>query len=528
MYKLIFSFFFSYILFTSNISFSQFDSKNGDILNAEQVMEKNKEALVSIWYNTETFFSYYSRNVKDTTILNGSGFIVSPDGLIGTNNHVVEFLDSILVKLSDGTFYDAELVAIDDKNDIAILRLKNTGGRVFPVVNLGDSDSLKVGQNVFAIGSPLGFEYTISQGIIAAIRYDEKVNFSDPLTWAYIEKKFDKVIQITAAISPGNSGGALFNEKGEVIGVTTYSYGFYGNLNFAIAINSFKNTLNNALSFEFADSEEAKLKKEENLYNINYRLFSRFKTNVISNWYYSKQADTMKAPIDTFVVKQDSINKINFSKTEFYFDKLVDIRPDSFDVYRDMLNLYIETEMYSKGEDMYIKIKEKFDNDSLLNTLSSMLANAYTSSKNYDKALGFYQKLLKEDSTSIYNRFQIGVTYEKMKRYKDAINIFNDVIKRDSTYIQAYSQIGEIYFLHFNDYKMAKKYLENAYIRELKQGYSSYDAKLLYYRGIIAIEEGNEMDALLAFIELKNTYTYTEEDTEKKLLLYNALKKLLD
>ncbi|MBE2254945.1 MAG: trypsin-like peptidase domain-containing protein [Ignavibacteria bacterium] len=520
-FLIIFSFIFSPV-------YSQYDLKNGDILNAEQVMEKNKDALVSIWYNTENYFSYYSRNVSDTTILNGSGFIVTPDGLIGTNNHVVEFLDSILVKLSDGTFYDAELVAIDDKNDIAILRLKNTGGRTFPVVNLGDSDSLKVGQNVFAIGSPLGFEYTISQGIIAAIRYDEKVNFSDPLTWAYIEKKFDKVIQITAAISPGNSGGALFNEKGEVIGVTTYSYGFYGNLNFAIAINSFKKALENAVSFEFADSEEARLKREENLYNINYRLFTRFRTNVISNWFYSKQADTMKAPIDTFVVKQDSINKSNFVKTEMFFDKLVDVRPDSFDVYRDMLNLYIETEMFSKGEDMYIRIKEKFDNDSLLNTLSSMLANAYTSSKNYDKALGFYQKLLKEDSTSNYNLYQIGVTYEKMKKYNDAIKIFNDVIKRDSSYIQAYSQIGEIYFLHLKDNDKAKKYIENAYKRELMQGYSSYDPKLLYYKGMIAIEEGNKMEALLAFLELKNTYTYLEEDTEKKLKLYNALKKILD
>jgi S1-C subfamily serine protease len=94
----------------------------------------------------------------------------------------------LLVKTSEGTYYDAELLLIDEKNDMAILRIKNSNGNKFPVIKFANSDALKVGQEVFAIGSPLGYEYTISQGIIAGIRDNEKVNFTDPVTWTPIEK----------------------------------------------------------------------------------------------------------------------------------------------------------------------------------------------------------------------------------------------------------------------------------------------------------------------------------------------------
>ncbi len=102
------------------------------------------------------------------------------------------------------------------RNDMAILKIVNPESIIFPTIKFGDSDILKVGQDVFAIGSPLGYEYTISQGIIAGIRENEKVSFTDPVTYAPIEKQFEKVVQITAAISPGNSGGALFNKRAKL------------------------------------------------------------------------------------------------------------------------------------------------------------------------------------------------------------------------------------------------------------------------------------------------------------------------
>ncbi len=265
-------------LISVNISFSQGDQgktvngNSGDDLNAEQIIEKYKPALISIWMNDKNYYSYTTYSYTDTTVLNGSGFIVNEEGLIGTNYHVIEQIDSLIVKTSDGIFYNAELVLADEVNDYAILKISDANGKKFPVVTLGNSDDVKAGQEVFAIGSPLGFEYTISSGIVAATRENEKVSFEDPVTYTMKEKTFDKVIQITAAISPGNSGGALFNKKGEVIGITTYTYVGYGNLNFALAINGFNRFLSIVNSPDFENSVELKEKKEESKFNSNYRL----------------------------------------------------------------------------------------------------------------------------------------------------------------------------------------------------------------------------------------------------------------
>lgn len=499
--------------------------KNGD-LNAEQIIEMNKSALISIWYHTDNYYSYYTFATIDTTLLNGSGFIIDEDGIIGTNFHVVDGIDSLLVKTSDGTFYDAELVIVDEKNDMALLRLKNTNHAKFHTITIGNSDNVKVGQDVYAIGSPFGYEYTISQGIIAGIREDEKVSFSDPVTYAPIEKKFSKVIQITAAISPGNSGGALFNTKGEVIGITTYTYAGYGNLNFAIAINTF-NTFKNSIDIANLDKNEDALKKRaESLYFTNFRLANSYKEQVTYNWFYTKQKDTMKS-VDTFVVKQDSIARLNFNKAETFYNKCLTLQPDSFNVYQELMDLYVFTESFTNAENLYTKIKEKFTEDSLLSLLSSSLASAYSTSKEYKKALQFYDKMITKDTTDNYIYFQRANIYEKMENYDKAIKEYNAIIKRDPAYTQAYVQLGAIYYEKFNDYAKARKLLEKANDREFEAyGTASYNVDIHYYLGMIAVREGRKLDALLSYMELKNIYTYTPEDNAKKLKLYKAIKKL--
>lgn len=498
-----------------------------DIYNAEQIIENNKAALVSIWYHTDDYYSPYSYGTSsDTTILNGSGFIISPEGFVGTNFHVVDAIDSILIKTSDGTYYDADLLMVDEKNDLALLKIRNPAGIKFPSVTFGNSDSVKVGQNVFAIGSPLGFEYTISEGIIAAIRNEEKVNFSDPLTYAPIEKIFDRVIQITAAISPGNSGGALFNNRGEVIGITTYSYGFYGNLNFAIAINSFKELEQIGKLSSLENNEDYLEKRNENLFNINLKLAGNYKSKLYYTWAYSKQADTM-TKLDTFVVKQDSLNKINFGKAETYYLKSIDLKPDTFFVYSELIDLYIFTENFKKAEDLYLQIKDRFDSDSLLNTLSSTLAGAYSTTKDYEKALMFYKKVYSQDTNDIAIQYQIANTYELMNKSKEAVKEYNKIIKRDSSYTQAYIQLGAIYFEKYRDFGKAKRFLTKAYEKELTSyGYTSYNPSLHYYTGMIAVQEGRKLDAIMSYLELKGIYTYTEEDNKRKLELYKAIQQM--
>ena len=502
------------------------EKKNED-LTAEQIIEQNKPALVSIWFQTNDYFtSGGSYAQKDTTLLSGSGFIFDERGFVGTNYHVIQGFDSLLIKTSDGTFFNASLVYVEEKNDLAILKIIDSTERKFPFIKFGNSDKVKVGNSIYAIGSPLGFEYTISEGIVAAIREKEKVSFNDPDTYAVIEKIFDKVIQITAAISPGNSGGALFNSQGEVIGITTYSYGFYGNLNFAIAINSLSNLIKSINIAKIDENEEFLKKRQENLFNTNFRLAGSFKSKVISNWYYTKQLDTMKK-VDTIVLKQDSLNKINLKKAEYYYNICLEQKPDTFYIYRDLLDMYVFVENYTKAEQLYTALREKFTSDSLQNILSSSFAEGYSVSKDYRKALMFYEKLSRKDTSDQLIPYQLAYLNEMLKNYDKAIKGYNTIIRRDSSHLKAFIQLGGIYYNVYSDYKKAKKYLNIAMEKnEAAPDYSFSYPELYYYMGMIAAKEGRKTEALLNYIELKKMYLTTKEEKNRKQELYKQIIKM--
>ncbi|SFX62312.1 DegQ family serine endoprotease [Marinospirillum alkaliphilum] len=152
----------------------------------------------------------------------GSGFIISEDGYILTNNHVVENADEVIVRLSDRRELVAELVGSDRSSDLALLKIDASG---LPVVKIGNSDELKVGEWVLAIGSPFGFDHSVTAGIVSAKGR------------ALPNETYVPFIQTDVAINPGNSGGPLFNLQGEVVGINSQIYtrsgGFMG-LSFAI------------------------------------------------------------------------------------------------------------------------------------------------------------------------------------------------------------------------------------------------------------------------------------------------------
>ena len=167
-----------------------------------------------------------------TSPASGSGFIISDDGYILTNYHVVEDSSSITVSMYDGSTYDAALIGYDKSNDIAVLKIEAEG--LVPVV-LGDSDDLNVGDTVAAIGNPLG-ELTFSLTVGAVSAKDREVTLSSSVTM--------DLIQTDCAINSGNSGGALFNLYGEVIGITNAKYSSSSsneasidNIGFAIPVN---------------------------------------------------------------------------------------------------------------------------------------------------------------------------------------------------------------------------------------------------------------------------------------------------
>ena len=159
----------------------------------------------------------------------GSGFIISDDGYIFTNNHVVEQADKILVKLSDGKEYEAKVIGKDAKTDIALIKIKANGS--LPVVETGDSDKLRVGDWVMAIGNPFGLEQTVTAGIVSA---KGRVIGAGP---------YDNFIQTDASINPGNSGGPLFSMDGKVIGINTAIVAQGQGIGFAIPINMAKTIL---------------------------------------------------------------------------------------------------------------------------------------------------------------------------------------------------------------------------------------------------------------------------------------------
>ena len=155
----------------------------------------------------------------------GSGFIVSTDGYILTNAHVLDSADEVLVRLTDKREFKAKVVGTDKRTDVALIKIEASG---LPVVKLGDSTKLRVGEWVVAIGSPFGFDNTVTAGIVSA------KGRSLP------QENFVPFIQTDVAINPGNSGGPLFNLKGEVVGINSQIYsrtgGFMG-LSFAIPID---------------------------------------------------------------------------------------------------------------------------------------------------------------------------------------------------------------------------------------------------------------------------------------------------
>jgi len=155
----------------------------------------------------------------------GSGFIIDSDGYVITNNHVVRDADEIIVRLSDRRELKAKLVGTDPRSDVALLKLDATD---LPVVKIGNSDKLKVGEWVMAIGSPFGFDHSVSVGVVSAIGRNLP------------RENYVPFIQTDVAINPGNSGGPLFNLKGEVVGINSQIYsrtgGFMG-LSFAIPVD---------------------------------------------------------------------------------------------------------------------------------------------------------------------------------------------------------------------------------------------------------------------------------------------------
>ena len=202
-------------------------------LSPADLYEQNVNSTVGITISGETSSRY---GYGYTYQASGSGFIITSDGYILTNYHVISGSKSVTVATYDHNTYDAKVIGYDASNDIAVIKIDAEN---LTPVTLGDSDTLRVGESVYAIGNPLGeLTFSLTGGIVSALSRNVQTEAGTSMS----------LIQTDCAINSGNSGGALFNTRGEVIGITNAKYSSSGmgseaeidNIGFAIPINSVK------------------------------------------------------------------------------------------------------------------------------------------------------------------------------------------------------------------------------------------------------------------------------------------------
>jgi len=219
----------------------------GGVLSVQEIAALASPSVVEIrteQVSTNNWLGQYIQNGA------GSGVILSEDGTIVTNDHVVDGATRVTVTTKDGESYDATVVGTDSKTDVAVLKIEATG--LTPAV-LGDSDGLSVGEYAMAIGNPLGqLGGTVTDGIISALSRDVTIN-GETMT----------LLQTNAAINPGNSGGGLFNERGELVGIVNAKSGNQGSstsvegLGFAIPINTVKKSVQELLDYGYVRGRAA-------------------------------------------------------------------------------------------------------------------------------------------------------------------------------------------------------------------------------------------------------------------------------
>lgn len=244
---------FSYMTFLSNKDkfvdakiVHAFQGGGSQALTADEkvnikIYQEASPAVVNITSVALTYDFFYQVVPKQGS---GSGVIIDPDGLVITNNHVIEDASKLTVTLHDGTEYDASIVGRDVSNDIAVLKI--TGGKKFDYIKFGDSSQIQVGQEVLAIGNPFGLKGTLTTGVISSIGRTLRADNG---------RLMENIIQTDAAINPGNSGGALLNTSGDLVGVNTaiFSPGAAGNIGigFAIPVNTVKRIVSDLVNFGY-------------------------------------------------------------------------------------------------------------------------------------------------------------------------------------------------------------------------------------------------------------------------------------
>jgi tetratricopeptide (TPR) repeat protein len=397
----------------------------------------------------------------------GSGVVINSKGYIATNYHVYAECERLEIKHDDKTIKEIEVIGADVEKDILIIKIKEN---IFPAISKADFKKIKVGQRIYAIGSPLGFENSISEGIIGGLRNISELNRN--------------YIQITTSISPGSSGGAVVNAQGELIGISTLTYKEGQNINFAIPI---------------ADVDNVKLvESNDNLYletiSNFYKGYNSFLSEDYNNAlkYFERCLNLKPFPnvYNNLGCTYDAIN--DFDKAISNFNLAIKLEPNYVDALYNLAHTYQKMKKFNDAVTYYKKaieieptyasaiynigyLYELLKEYNLAETYYNMTLGV---NKNHAKSIGglagiaaqrgdlnesvkLYEQAIQIDSSIPELYFNLATVYYFLKDFNSAIKILKSAIELNPHYIEAYLKISGIY-MQIGDYTSAVNYTRTA------------------------------------------------------------------
>ncbi|MBA7529487.1 Cell division coordinator CpoB [subsurface metagenome] len=375
----------------------------GRFVSAETIYEENNKATVVIITNDK----------NGQLLAQGSGFIVRSDGAIVTNLHVISDATSIKIKTHTGKYLEViGILYVDSSNDVVILKAK---GENLPVVTIGNSEQIKIGEKVYVIGSPMGLENTISEGIVGGIRKTSKIS----------NKR--KVIQISAPVSHGSSGGPVFNARGKVIGIATSMLKGAQNINFAMPVNVVKRKINKK-EIIVLEKVPTMACNPDYWFWIGYHLYKagKYKEAIVA------------------------------------YRRAIQIKPNYAEAYLTMGVTYEKLGRWEEVIDSYKKVID-LNPGWDLSVIYTDIGAAYGNLRNNREAIQWFKKAIEIKPDYADAHFNLGESYGRLDNYKKAIESFKKVIELKPKDVEAHAKLGIIYVLinekdkALSEYRIIKK-----------------------------------------------------------------------
>ncbi len=406
--------------------------------SAEKIYRQLNDAVVRI----------YTHHEDNSMHGQGSGVILKNKGWIVTNYHILGDA-SVIYAEHNGKYIQLDsIVAMDPKKDILILQLKNSENKeeykLVPNIRIGNSDLVRVGQRVYAIGSPMGFENTISEGIISGLRQKKNLEQS--------------MIQISAPISSGSSGGAVLNAKGELIGISTMVVAgeTAQNLNFALAINDVMAAAEKKLPNKVVPDQ----KQLSNYYQKGYSEYlSKNYLSAIINYEKALKESDLEDHWSIYYSMGIAYQSIgNNDSALFYLDKSLQLKKHA--------NTYVSIGLIYAGDKKYEKAKEYFikavdlapsSTDALTN-----LGVVFFVLEDYQNAATCLKKSIELNNKMALPYYILGQVSEATSNIGAAIGYYKDAISINNNYADAYLSLSRA-LLKIGDTENAMKYQQIAY-----------------------------------------------------------------